>query len=102
MDAPVRVMSNLPGEGVDCLTVKAKDVVRAPAVSPTAQVFTPPDVASHAVSVRPVPDVSVTVNMDHGLHDAVIMIVTVCPTEREIEVRLDVTVRCYFIFCDFF
>ena len=40
--------------------------------------------------------------LERQSHDAVIMIVTVCPTEREIEVRLDVTVRCYFIFCDFF
>ena len=92
-DAPVRTMSNVPGEGMDCRAVKVKDVVRAPAVSPTTHVFVPPDVTPHAVAVRPVPDVSVAVTVDHGLHDAVSVIVTVWPTETEIEAGLDVTVH---------
>ena len=92
-DAPVRTMFNVPGEGMDCLAVNVKDVVRAPAVSPTTHVFVPPDVESHAAAVRPVPDVSVAVTVDHGSHDAVSVIVTVWPTEREIEAGLDVTVH---------
>ena len=91
-DAPVRTMSNVP-ETMDCRAVMVKDVVRAPAVSPTTHVFVPPDVAPHAAAVRPVPDVSVAVTVDHGLHDAVSVIVTVWPTETEIEAGLDVTVH---------
>ena len=91
-DAPVRTMSNVP-ETMDCRAVKVKDVVRAPAVSPTTHVFVPPDVTPHAVAVRPVPDVSVAVTVDPGLHDAVSVIVTVWPTEQEIEAGLDVTVH---------
>ena len=86
-------MSNVPGEGMDCRAVKVKEVVRAPAVSPTTHVFVPPDVAPHAAAVRPVPDVSVAVTVDPGLHDTVIVIVTVWPTDREIEAGLDVTVH---------
>ena len=91
-DAPRRTMSNVP-ERMDCLAVKVKEVVRAPAVSPTTHVFVPPDVAPHAAAVRPVPDVSVAVTVDPGLHDAVSVIVTVWPTEQEIEAGLDVTVH---------
>ena len=93
-DAPLRTMSNVPGgEGMDCRAVKVKDVARAPAVSPTTHVFVPPDVAPHAAAVRPVPDVSVAVTVDPGLHDAASIIVTVWPTEQEIEAGLDVTVH---------
>ena len=92
-DAPVRMMSNVPGEGMYCFAVKVKDVVRVPAVSPTTHVFVPPDVALQAPFVRPAPDVSVAVTVDHGLHDAVSVIVTLCPTAREIEGGLDVTVH---------
>ena len=90
-DAPERTMSNVPD--VNCFAVKVKDVERAPAVSPTTHVFAPPKVTSHAAAVRPAPDVSVAVTVDHGLHDAVSVIVTVLLTEREIEAKLDVTVH---------
>ena len=93
IDAPVRTMSNVPGEGMNSLAVKVKDVTRAPAVSPTTHVFAPPDVALQSAAVRPVPDVSVAVTEDPGLHDAVSVIVTVWPTETEIEAGLDVTVH---------
>ena len=73
--------------------MKVKEVVRAPAVSPTTHVFVPPGAAPHVAAVRPVPDVSVAVTVDHGLHDAVSVIVMVWPTERKIEVMLDVTVH---------
>jgi len=39
------------------------------------------------------PDVSVAITVDPGLHDAVSVIVTVWPTETEIEAGLDVTVH---------
>ena len=90
-DAPERMMSNVPDE--NCFAVKVKDVERAPAVSPTTHVFAPPNDTSQAAVVRPAPDVSVAVTVDHGLHDAVSVIVTVWPTEREIEAGLDVTVH---------
>ena len=93
-------MPNVPGEGMDCRAVKVKDVVRVPAVSPTTHVFVPPDVALQSAFVRPVPDVSVTVTVDHGLHDAVSVIVTVWPMVREIEAGLDVTVHLLTIIND--
>ncbi len=90
-DAPERTMSNVPD--VNCFAVKVKDVERAPAVSPTTHVFAPPNDTSQAAAVRPAPDVSVAVTVDHGLHDAVSVSVTVLPTEREIEAGLEITVH---------
>ena len=96
-DAPVRTMSHVLGEGMDCLAVNIKDVVRAPAASPTTHVVVPPDVTLQAPFVSPAPDVSVAVTVDHGLHDAVSVIVTGsrnCVRDYGLLFRLAAAQRC--------
>ena len=57
--------------------------------------MTAPDfVDCQSAAETPVPDVSIAVTDDHGLHDAVSRIGTVSPTNITIDVLFDVTMHC--------
>ena len=92
-DAPERTMSRDFVIVTDWAVI-ANEAVSAVPLSPTCHVTAPDFVDCQSAAETPVPDVSIAVTVDHGLHDAVSRIVTVSPTNIAIEVLFDVTVHC--------